>query len=668
MNSKADTSVRFCCAVTMTSLQRFPSVLSAVRILILWLAAFPSLVLADVFPADSGYVNVRERYGATGDGKTDDTAAFAQAAKDNVRRLFIPKGVYLLSDTVHFSPKRWILQGEDEKTTVLRLADGAAGFGDASQPKPFISTFAAFMDPKANMGQAFRSSVFNLTIEVGARNPGAVALHYLNNNQGTVRDVTLRSLDPQRAGRAGLAMVTNWPGPALFKNVTVEGFDFGVWSTISQYSLTFENLTLRGQREAGFENSGQTVGIRHLRSENGVPALRNRGNGGFIALLDSELTGSGDAAVVNGDGGSLYAVNLKTSGYRAAISHDGQPQPGTIITEWVSAPALNVFDTPQVTPHLPIEETPDFPLPPLSEWASVAEFGGKPIAGKKDVPDCGPALQKAIDSGKSVVYFPNGAWAIKTTVVIRGNVKLITALDNRVRWLTGAEPALCLADGTAPAVVLERFDGDYESQCDWQLDYASTRTLVLRHSFFGHYRNTVPGGKVFIEDVCGGDWEFTGQRVWMRQFNPEARGDKFNVRMTDTRLWALGYKTEGPKTAVTARGGQLEVLAGFLYANRGTDKDAAAFDLTDTTLTANYVNHLGGHYRPQIRARRATSLAELKLDLDLKDPDNPVFTHRLTRDGATITESAMTKRDKDSPLRAFRHGSYGAKLPLVLVP
>jgi hypothetical protein len=112
-----------------------------------------------VFPPDSGYTNIREQYGAKGDGKTDDTAAFQKAAADNVRRLFIPRGVYLLSDTVHFSPKRWILQGEDEQTTVLRLADGAAGFGDPEQPKPFISTFTGFMNPKAAMGQAFRSSL-----------------------------------------------------------------------------------------------------------------------------------------------------------------------------------------------------------------------------------------------------------------------------------------------------------------------------------------------------------------------------------------------------------------------------------------------------------------------------------------------------------------------------
>jgi hypothetical protein len=580
---------------------------------------------------------------------------------------------------VHFSPKRWILQGEDEKTTILRLTPGAAGFDDPQKPKPFVSTFGDFMNPKAAMGQAFRNSVFNLTIEIGAGNPGAVALHYLNNNQGAVRDVTIRSIDPSGAGRAGLAMVTNWPGPALCKNVTVEGFDFGVWSTISQYSLTFENLTLRGQREAGFANSGQTVGIRHLRSENTVPAVRNCGGGGFVVLLDADCgpptaqpgknsKASASGAVELSDNASLYVRDLKTRGCAAAISHEGKSLDGTSIAEWSSAPALRLFDDAKAAPHLAVEETPDFPLPPLSEWASVAAFGGKPITGKKDVPDCGPALQKAIDSGKAVVYFPDGTWAIKSTVIIRGNVRLITALDNRIRWLTGKEPALRLADGTAPAVILERCDGDYESACDWQLDHASKRSLVVRHAFFGHYRNTMPGGKVFLEDVCGGDWEFTGQSVWMRQFNPEARGDAFNVRATDTKLWALGYKTEGPKTAITAKGGQLEVLAAFLYANRGTEKDAPAFDLTDTTLTASYVNHLGGHFRPQIRCRKGRSLAELRLDLDFSNPDNLTLRHLLTRDGSVVTDATMGKRDKESPLRVYRHGSYGVKIPLVTAP
>jgi hypothetical protein len=90
------------------------------------------------------------------------------------------------------------------------------------------------MDPKAAMGQAFRNSLFDLTIDIGSGNPGAVGIHYLNNNQGAIRNVTVRTSDPNKRGKAGIAMVTNWPGPELLESVRVEGFDVGIWSTISQ--------------------------------------------------------------------------------------------------------------------------------------------------------------------------------------------------------------------------------------------------------------------------------------------------------------------------------------------------------------------------------------------------------------------------------------------------
>jgi hypothetical protein len=70
--------------------------------------------------------------------------------------------------------------------------------------------------------------------------------------------------------------------------------------------------------------------------------------------------------------------------------------------------------------------------------------------------------------------------------VLRGHVQLVTGLDNRLRWLTGKKTAFRLADGAAPLVLLDRSEGDYESDCDWQLDHASRRTAGVRHAFFGH--------------------------------------------------------------------------------------------------------------------------------------------------------------------------------------
>ncbi len=67
------------------------------------------------------------------------------------------------------------------------------------------------------------------------------------------------------------------------------------------------------------------------------------------------------------------------------------------------------------------------------------------------------------------------------------------------------------------------------------MDHASKRTLVLCdiHTRTGAvYKNSVPGGTVFIENICCTDqfppnpncYHFTGQNVWTRQLNPERAG------------------------------------------------------------------------------------------------------------------------------------------------
>ena len=53
-----------------------------------------------VFPADSGYVRIKARYGARGDGKTNDTAAFQKTMADGVANLYLPPRTYLLSDSI----------------------------------------------------------------------------------------------------------------------------------------------------------------------------------------------------------------------------------------------------------------------------------------------------------------------------------------------------------------------------------------------------------------------------------------------------------------------------------------------------------------------------------------------------------------------------------------
>jgi hypothetical protein len=621
------------------------------------------------WPANAGYKDVRSVFGARGDGITDDTAAFQKAATENVRHLYVPAGTYLLSDTIVFGPKRWVIQGAGEGISILRLIDRAAGFDDPSQPKPFISTFARFMDPQSTMGQAFRTSLFDLTIDIGAGNPGAVGLHYLNNNQGTVRRVTIRTSDSQRAGKAGLAMVTNWPGPALIKDVRVHGFDFGIWNRNAQYSVVFEDLALLDQRVAAFENEGQTVGLHRVRTRGAVPALRiSQGTGSvYVGRCDFTASEAVDLAAIQSDGRSAVLVHdTKFTGFpRLMDAPEPLPEPPPGV-QALSAPPV-AFDpvAPPLPGWLPIEDAPDPPLPRAAEWANVQDFGAMPVVGK-DAQDAAPAIQRAIDSGARVVHFPQAVYELRSTVVLRGKVQRLIGCESRMRYFTGSEPAFRIEDGEPDSVSIERFDGDYVGDSKIILDHASKRTLVIRHSMIGRYRNTVPGGKVHLEDVCGGNWEFDGQQVWARQINPEARGQDFNFRLQKTDFWALGVKTEGPKTIFTAADSHLEIHAGFFYANRGTEEGAAAFDLTRSSLVANYVNHLGGNYRPQIRSRSGSSLGEILLHTDFSDRDNLAFLHRVVLDGETLRE-AIDTRGAPASSRIYRHGSYGVKVPLAIV-
>ena len=315
-----------------------------------------------VFPVVSGDVSVKEKYGAKDDGKTDDTAAFqmAMAMADGVRNLYLPAGRYLLSDSIVVGGKRCQWQGENEATTVLKLQDRAAGFDNVEQPKPFVSTFAAFRDPKAAMGQAFRNSLFNLTIDVGAGNPGAVALHDINNNQGTVRDVMPRSSVPQRVGKAGLALVTNWPGPAYIHRITIDGFDIGLWSANSQFSFVCEHLRLSGQSVVGIENIAQMLSIRKLVSSNLVPVLRTRGNAGFLMLLDAELNG-GDSkayAIEAVENSTLIVERLKTSGYGTAIRATSHGKTREINASVVNDPVLPLNPNASVAPVARLKRLP----------------------------------------------------------------------------------------------------------------------------------------------------------------------------------------------------------------------------------------------------------------------------------------------------------------------
>lgn len=537
--------------------------------LVVVIAWFVPDVHADgiVFPADAGVLNVKD-FGAKGDGRHDDTAAIQallNAHPNEGRILYFPAGTYLISNTLRWphgqiggwEEKRTVVQGQDRAKSILKLKDACDGYTDKSSPRAMIWTGSA---PAQRFGNAIR----DLTIDTGKKNDGAIGLQFDANNQGCVRDVTIRSGD----GKAltGLDMAySDEIGPLLVKNVKILGFDYGIRTAHAVDSMTFEHITLQNQNRFAFVNEGQCVSVRDLKTTGPVPGLVNSAGIGLVTLVDSSFSGRGKAsgkpAVENA--GFLFARNVTSTTFAETIHNTATATRAATRTveEFTSHPPLALGDPRMRSLNLEIKETPEIPWDPLESWASPTHFGAKPDDDQDDT----EAIQKAIDSGKSTVYFPCGLFQIRDTILVRGAVRRLIGCEATIDVpdLKG-KPAFKIVDGTSPVVVFERLSSGYSTTPT--LDNASKRTLVIKDCC--NVCGTMTGpGDVFIEDVCANpftNFQFKGQNVWARQLNVENEGT--HVVNDGGNLWILGFKTERGGTLIeTKNGGKTEVLGGFCY-------------------------------------------------------------------------------------------------------
>jgi Pectate lyase superfamily protein len=564
------------------------------------LTAVPTVPL----PSDANVANVRD-YGAKGDGVTDDTAAIQQAMNTN-RFVYLPQGIYLVSATLQTRPKKMVLQGESQTRTVIRLKNNTVGFTNPAAPKPLITTFEG-----GSTGQAFQNLINNLTVDIGAGNVGAIGIRLTNNNQGGIRDVTIRSSDPERQGRTGLALTQQWPGPGLVKHVAIEGFDYGIRVANPEYSYVFEDLTLQNQRIAGIDNNANILSIRKLSSINIVPAIQNSGDDkSIVLLLDSDLRGGSPShSAIENRYGTLYARDVVTSGYRSAIQTGSTVIPGDTISEYSSSKIC--ASSASTSLNLPIQETPKVSYGSLRDWVSVTQYG----ANGDDEQDDTAAIQRAIASGKPTVYFPRGNYIISQTLYVGSSVKTITGLYSILTIANplqnSSQPVFRFEQNAKDTVTLEQFFGNYGQGSFHWVEHASAGTVVLRNFILGSgkaYRNT-QFGRLFIEDVSAGDWVFDRQSVWIRQINPENTTTKIINR--GGTVWILGLKTEKEGTALeTLNGGKTEVLGGLIYPAGGGNRippDQPAFINRDSQLSLAAIgesNHSVGSYNIVIQEIR----------------------------------------------------------------
>ena len=527
-----------------------------------------------VFPANLAIIDVKKPpYNAKGDGTTDDTEAIQRALNDTMglrKVIYLPAGTYLITKTLNWSNKNsagnnaWgfnFIQGQNALKTVLKLRDRT--FTDEKNPQSMMWC--------GGFGSAdwFHNYVQDITFDIGRDNPGAIGLQFYSNNTGAVRNC--RILDEMGSGFLGLDLShRDMNGPLLVRNCEIRGFRRGVSTSRAVNSQTFERLTLRGQTQFGFENEGQAVSIRGLFSENSVPSIQTYGT---LCLIDAQLKGrdgaAGAPAIINYNGGRIFLRDIETTGYQRALGDvetpdsfaarriQGVDKPGSLgpnITEYFSHPVTSPFPSASKSPRLPVKETPNVEIDSPAKWAIVDHFGADPTGNG----DSSEAIQKAIDSGATTVFFP-GSYSLSKPVKVRGTVRRLQGIGGWIDYNKKSKPDFIIEDGESPVVTIEHF-----APINGGIEINSTRAIVLR-SLESESLICRKNGEVFFEDVVTNSLHFNpGQKVWARQLNVENEGT--HITNDGGRLWILGYKTERGGTLLNTKNtGSSEILGGFSY-------------------------------------------------------------------------------------------------------
>jgi hypothetical protein len=518
-------------------------------------------------PSGSIYIkNIKTDFHAVGDGVTDDTKAFKDAIEaDNPRTIYIPAGTYLIREPLRYgeqgnNKKRVLLIGESRATTIIKLADGAAGFDKVATPKVFIHTRRSRQDGENNM----HMYLYHLTIEIGINNPGAIALNFHTNNTGALRDIEVRASDPvnHRPFR-GIAFNDYWFGPGSGRYLSVKGFRQGVFVYNAQNHTTLEHVHIE-QCDTGLTVGSDVVSARKIHTKECNVAVVNKG---FLTMVESSFDGTnGDIALINS--GRLVVRDMKTSGYTTALKNGQNTIAGPVVRSFLSS-GISSNWAPQAGCDsllgLPVAESPEYQYPSSAQgWTLIPA----------SLNDISAELQGAIDAGKEFIMLDDGT--IAKTIILRNKVKKIMGAGVRsINYDAGTAPVFRLEAGEPPAVIVELLYEGGGNTNEIVFEQASPRTLVLRHGS-GTYRTAASGsgGSVFLESFGASPLVFTKVNAWGRDINTEMGGpNAINIVNDNGQLWLLGQKTEDWSTKLkTVNGGVTELLGGT-YRQNWDDKD-----------------------------------------------------------------------------------------------
>src|SRR6267378_4197629 len=375
-----------------------------------------------------------------GDGTADDSQALQQAIdrvqeKTNQGILFIPPGRYRITKTIYIWPGIRLI-GFGPARPTFALAANTPGF----QHDPAYMIFFAGGRPTGNQAPpdanpgTFYSAVSNIDFEIGAGNPGAVAVraHFAQHCFLAHIDFHIGS---------GLAGIHD--GGNVAQDVHFFGGQYGIWTRKPSpgWQFTVIDAIFEGQREAAIREHEAGLTLIRPQFKNVPTAISiDPHYAEELWVKDGRMEHiTGPAVIISNENNARTEVNMENIvchevSVFASYRESGKQVVGSgeayriktfshgLHFEDIAAPSAiqDVYETAALD-TLPEPVRSDIlNLPAMDTWFNIRTLGAR----GNGIADDTEALRKAIAQHRTI-YLPSGHYRISDSITLRPDSVLI---------------------------------------------------------------------------------------------------------------------------------------------------------------------------------------------------------------------------------------------------